>query len=393
MDLEKLANQLEIEEFTKYQVEALKAIDNGDESFQRWCLYLPTGRGKTIIAMAGLSVMGEEEVLILAPPPTHKSWLAVAKQLGIEAVVMSHKKFGMKGTKVSRFRPIIVDEFHMLGGRTAVGWKKMFKIASMLEAPLLALSATPSYNAAERVYCVEAILTPKLVKGGFEAFLYKHCELEPSYRGLPTVVGFKNFDSAEEYLKALPQVIHVPDEAAYLIQDYNLHTILPNEFDALNWDERTQSHMPYIISRSIAAQRFQMIGEDGKLRKNYQDWLLQCLREDAKPSLVYCDHATIAKLVHEFLLEEGWSSALVTGKTSAKRKDEILDGFRNKEYEVLVGTKTLATGTDGLDKVADTLVLLQDTPDHSLRRQLVGRTLPRGLSGDYSNKRFFRARS
>ena len=44
----------------------------------------------------------------------------------------------------------------------------------------------------------------------------------------------------------------------------------------------------------------------------------------------------------------------------------------------LVGTQTLATGTDGLDKMCDLLVILDDTEDNAMRRQLIGRIMPRG---------------
>lgn len=47
-------------------------------------------------------------------------------------------------------------------------------------------------------------------------------------------------------------------------------------------------------------------------------------------------------------------------------------------HHVLIGTATLATGTDGLDRVCDTLLILDDTEDDSLRRQLIGRIMPRG---------------
>ena len=51
---------------------------------------------------------------------------------------------------------------------------------------------------------------------------------------------------------------------------------------------------------------------------------------------------------------------------------------------------TLATGTDGLDRMCNTMILLNDTDDGALRRQLVGRILPRGKDADYSKKKFWR---
>ena len=64
----------------------------------------------------------------------------------------------------------------------------------------------------------------------------------------------------------------------------------------------------------------------------------------------------------------------------------FLDGV----LDVLVGTASLATGTDGLDKVCNQLIILDDTDDDSLRRQLIGRIMPRGEGGDASVKQVHR---
>jgi hypothetical protein len=50
----------------------------------------------------------------------------------------------------------------------------------------------------------------------------------------------------------------------------------------------------------------------------------------------------------------------------------------------------LATGTDGLDRVCDTLVILDDTDDDALRRQLIGRIMPRGDYVSIADKQVFR---
>ena len=57
---------------------------------------------------------------------------------------------------------------------------------------------------------------------------------------------------------------------------------------------------------------------------------------------------------------------------------------------MLIGTASLATGTDGLDKMCDTLIILDDTDDDSLRRQLIGRIMPRGADTDTSKKKVYR---
>jgi superfamily II DNA or RNA helicase len=84
---------------------------------------------------------------------------------------------------------------------------------------------------------------------------------------------------------------------------------------------------------------------------------------------------------------DGVKYGYVNGKTTTRTKEERIEEFRRGKLDVLIGTATLATGTDGIDKVCDTMVILDDTDDDSLRRQLVGRILPRGESDpDYSKK-------
>jgi superfamily II DNA or RNA helicase len=82
--------------------------------------------------------------------------------------------------------------------------------------------------------------------------------------------------------------------------------------------------------------------------------------------------------------------AVVTGGTSAKQKSAAIAAFRRGELEVLVGTASLATGTDGMDKVCDSLIILDDTDDDALRRQLVGRIMPRGAGGNAAKKQVHR---
>ena len=80
----------------------------------------------------------------------------------------------------------------------------------------------------------------------------------------------------------------------------------------------------------------------------------------------------------------------MTGTVSPKKGKAILDRFRAGELDLLVGTATMRTGTDGLDRVCDTLIIIDDTDDDAARQQLIGRILPRGLETPIDNKRVWR---
>jgi superfamily II DNA or RNA helicase len=80
----------------------------------------------------------------------------------------------------------------------------------------------------------------------------------------------------------------------------------------------------------------------------------------------------------------------VTGDLSQKDKEHALNLFKSGHLHALVGTATLATGTDGLDKVCHTLIIVDDTDDDALRRQLIGRIMHRGAGQATSQKKILR---
>ena len=103
--------------------------------------------------------------------------------------------------------------------------------------------------------------------------------------------------------------------------------------------------------------------------------------------LIFCNTATVAKAVHQTLLDADQYPIYMDGSTSPKFKQQWLNDFINREsLKYLIGTATLATGTDGIDKVCDHLIILDDTDDAALRRQVIGRIMPRGEDSDASRK-------
>jgi superfamily II DNA or RNA helicase len=133
-----------------YQIEALDGERHVDSASLRTCLYFRTGAGKTYTALALMAQAGMDEVLVIAPLRTHDQWAGIAAKAGIKARVVTHQKYRRKGVKFPRLLPVIVDEFHMLGGHGGDGWDKLRVHAKGLQAPLVILSATPNYNDAER---------------------------------------------------------------------------------------------------------------------------------------------------------------------------------------------------------------------------------------------------
>jgi superfamily II DNA or RNA helicase len=144
------------------------------------------------------------------------------------------------------------------------------------------------------------------------------------------------------------------------------------------------------MERRHAAVNLRLIMEDGFLDVSVHKEIDKIIDAAAGPVLIFANHATVAKVVAQSIGDTGRAYALVTGGMTTKNKAAEINRFRRKEIPVLIGTASLATGTDGLDKMCDTLIILDDTDDDSLRRQLVGRIMPRGEDTDASGKSVYR---
>lgn len=360
----------------------------------RLCLYYKTGSGKTLTSLLCMwaRVQGQETVLVVAPPSTHMSWAAAAAVLGMEVECVSHAKFRQQAFKVQRTTPIIIDEFHMLGGYQAQGWKKLERISRGLQAPLIICSATPNYNDVERCYCVQKIVDPDSTRGGYLEFLYQHCETRQSpFSMTPEVVGFRSQQSAAEFLAAMRNVLHVPDDVDYTVQDVPLPRQMSLEFDEYGLSPFGQRLMASQIEARHTERRFNLVDANDQFRQSVYDELSR-LVGDLPPTkvLMFCNSSRIAEALYQCLCSNNVPAGIITGKDSKKVKEKELHRFIHGDMEVLVGTASIATGTDGIDKVSDLLILVDDTDDESLRRQIIGRILPRGADTDASKKVIYR---
>ena len=375
-------------ELFDYQQQFLDEVHDLPEPV-RACLYYKTGAGKSVTALLGMKDMYYDEVLVIAPPSTHQQWVDLGLKYGMIVRTMSHAKFRMKETLLNRRMPVIADEFHLFGGQRGQGWVKLDRLAMHLQAPIFLLSATPNYNDAERVYCVQHILDPASCKGGYLQFLYRNCQTEVDpFSMVPKVLGFLNHRDAAHYLSELPHVWYLPDDLVYQIQDVAYDEDIPEELVTLGYNRRKHKMIASLMEQRHAIRYQGLVAEDDHLHGHVFMKLLGFLTPS--PVMVYANHSTIAEALARSLDRIGVKYAVVTGDTPHKQKQQIIAEFRAGMHDILIGTATLATGTDGLDRVCDTLVILDDTDDDALRRQLVGRIMPRGAFSNVSDKRVVR---
>lgn len=360
------------------------------ESNRRICIYFRTGAGKTLTALLALAQWGYDEALVIAPPSTHGHWRDAGHLLDIRVDVMSHAKFRMPGTKVSRRRPVIADEFHLFGGQQGKGWRKFDKLALHLDAPLIIMSATPNYNDAERVYCIAHVLRPHAHKGGYLQFLYENCHTaEDPFSRTPKVLGFKDYPDAAHFLADLPGVHYLPDNRQVRIRDIPYNEEIPEEMETHGYNRRAHRLIASDMEGRQTRRYQGLVNELHHVRPEVMERIVEVI-DDRGTVLLFCARAQVAHALSATLTKYGIEHELVTGQTGKGQKAARIDRFRRGETRILIGTATLATGTDGLDKVCDTLLIVDDTDDDALRRQLIGRILPRGVDAPIHTQQVLR---
>jgi hypothetical protein len=383
MSLDVIEHRLGHELFD-YQRDALTLAQRQGAPWLRLLLYYKTGAGKTLTALLCVAQDGYDEAVVICPPSTYPQWQDAGAKVGVKVECMSHAKFRMKTTKLSRLRPVIADEFHLFGGHTGKGWKKLDTLGRHLQAPLVLASATPNYNDAERVYCIQHVLAPATVKGGYLEWLYQHCNTKQNMFGLTPLLDedqpFKNYKDAAEFLASLPYTSYVEDDLVYDIQDVPLKFAKPDALARYGYNKRKKRIIASQMEERHALVDLALLDSQGLLRADPFRVISTIIqRHQSKSTLIFAAHSQVANGAYERIHSSNLGmTSIVTGATSGKTKDNRIESFRQGAIKNLIGTASLATGTDGLDKVCDLLIILDDTDDDSLRRQLIGRIMPRG---------------
>lgn len=403
IDLEILVAKEDAEgplEFTPHQVQAYKQWSKLlGEGRNRICLRHPTGKGKTLSSLMLMEAAGVSEVLVIAPPATHAAWSKLLHKLGWEFQLVSHAKFRQKNFRVKKTSAVICDEFHLLGGIGKQGFLKINALAKYSPNPIVIMSATPQYNGAERVFCILRVIAPKEVTGGYPEFLYKYCVVKFNpFAATPDVVGFQPGGiSADDYLASRDDVAFLEDTAVFRIEDIPLSIRVDRRLSLYGLDIRRR-----IISNSDMQYRHLLqqhlyFDDMGSLRPSIRNCLERIiLGARSEKIMFFAESEKIAYAVYTWLNQSQYGGVrIITGSHNILSKAQKVDEFTQPQHGVrfLVGTAAIGTGTDGLDDVCDTLVFVQDVwGDDSLRRQIVGRILPRGEGGKTreEDKKFYR---
>jgi superfamily II DNA or RNA helicase len=84
-------------------------------------------------------------------------------------------------------------------------------------------------------------------------------------------------------------------------------------------------------------------------------------------------------IIHDYLSNLGFKVGVYTGNIISKKlRDDVLSDFINDKYDILLGSRPISTGVNGLQKISDRIIILSLPWTNAELEQLIGRVNRKG---------------
>ena len=348
----------------EHQIRAINevvTVHNG-----RCLVALPPGTGKTLIGCLCIAHYITTNALVCCPASKVADWKSEIKQwIGRDNVkVCSFDCLSRdEESKSTKWDVIIVDESHNLKNDCArtVSLKQM-----MLNAKaLILLSGTPQESAPSELYNQLNLIRPDLFHKR-ETFVERYMEVKVDSAGNQQSSGAKNLDELAVLLERF--MFRTSDAKAV---DVNLERFIVHfEPTAEQIDEMQRFHLNHedtirrsgknredILRKRYALDTWKMAGRFKS--DSITDWLGDLVRKTHKDEkvAVYVCHLDVADKLHAYLstIDE---TVLITGKVSAKKRDNMIKGLAQKKGGPRFGVLTMNSVGDGINLVPGVSVVV-----------------------------------
>lgn len=294
----------------------------------------------------------------------------------------------LDGMKKKSFSLVIADEIHFLKNRKSIRSKSFKKLIHKVPS-VIGLTGTLIMNRpAELLNILMLIERIKEIAPDDQYhhyFFERYCNMKETNFGLD-ISGASNIKelnrllkeccyfqvSKRDALKELPPIsenvveCEITNKRAYKKAKDDLLQFIEDKFKDEEKVEKA-ARAEFLVKLSTLKQ-LSLEGKEKFIKKWVEEWLEA---NEEEKLLVFASQSTIlTKIAGEF--KEG---LLITGGTTTKKRDEILQKFfLQKESRVLFANiGCLGTGVDGLQKVCSNMAILELPPRPSDLVQVIGR--------------------
>ena len=294
----------------------------------------------------------------------------------------------LNGMKKKLFSLVIADEIHFLKNRKSIRSKSFKKLARKVPS-VIGLTGTLIMNRPTELLnilmLIERIkeITPDDQYHHY--FFERYCNMKETNFGMD-ISGASNIKelnrllkeccyfqvNKRDALKELPPIsenvveCEITNKRAYKKAKGDLLQFIEDKFKDEEKVEKA-ARAEFLVKLSTLKQ-LSLEGKEKFIKKWVEEWMEA---NEEEKLLVFASQSTIlTKIAGEF--KEG---LLITGSTTTKKRDEILQKFaleKNKRV-LFANIGCLGTGVDGLQKVCSNMAILELPPRPSDLVQVIGR--------------------
>lgn len=294
----------------------------------------------------------------------------------------------LDGMKKKSFSLVIADEIHFLKNRKSIRSKSFKKLIHKVPS-VIGLTGTLIMNRPAELLnilmLIERIKEIAPEDQYHHYFFERYCNMKETNFGMD-ISGASNIKelnrllkeccyfqvSKRDALKELPPIsenvveCEITNKRAYKKAKGDLLQFIEDKFKDEEKVEKA-ARAEFLVKLSTLKQ-LSLEGKEKFIKKWVEEWMEA---NEEEKLLVFASQSTIlTKIAEEF--KEG---LLITGGTTTKKRDEILQKFfSQKESRVLFANiGCLGTGVDGLQKVCSNMAILELPPRPSDLVQVIGR--------------------
>lgn len=294
----------------------------------------------------------------------------------------------LDGMKKKSFSLVIADEIHFLKNRKSIRSKSFKKLAHKVPS-VIGLTGTLIMNRpAELLNILMLIERIKEIAPDDQYhhyFFERYCNMKETNFGMD-ISGASNIKelnrllkeccyfqvSKRDALKELPPIsenvveCEITNKRAYKKAKDDLLQFIEDKFKDEEKVEKA-ARAEFLVKLSTLKQ-LSLEGKEKFIKKWVEEWMEA--NEEEKLLVFASQSAILTKIAEEF--KEG---LLITGSTTTKKRDEILQKFtleKNKRV-LFANIGCLGTGVDGLQKVCSNMAILELPPRPSDLVQVIGR--------------------
>lgn len=339
-----------------------KAIENWITAGKKGCMILPTGSGKTIIAIKLIEIINSSTLIVVPTLDLMEQWTKFLSKYfqKIEIGNIGGGIFNITGITVStydsayirssfignKFAFVIFDELHHLA---APGYRT---IAEQFTSPYR-LGLTATYEREDSLH----LDFPRLVGG----IVY-----QSSVNELARDKHLASFTVEKRYVKLLPE-----EEIEYQ-KNYNQYLSYLNEL-GIRYSQIGLQKLIMISGKNQYARNALLARNKAlDIALNSQskiEELRKILSENPdRKTIIFTQHNKLVYLIsNKFLIP------FITHKSSKQEREDALNGFRDGRYRALVTSKVLDEGVDVPD--AELGIIVSGTGSKREFIQRLGRLL------------------